>query len=494
MTEVEEQLSDLLHGSVPPTQPLAYEPVVRLARTRRRRGQAIAGAALGLAGLGVGLGVGLSGGGGDSARETITARPAPTYSPALPSNELRQGGVTYAIPPGWKYVNADYLCGQQPDHTVIGGGDPSDLPIVHGCPAIPPGLQARTYVALGGIWTTQYAGGWQGQPLTWHGQPAYLNSERQGPVTTMTLAFPLLNAVVSATAPQPATARALLDRIAIHADPGFPVAKDAASIRISRLPADGNGAAVTVVAANRDAVTRLLKDLRGLRSRGASVAGCGSDWGKQPTLLTVTDANGANTYYVARFDGCRTISGGTGTAAVVSDALVNDIERLDPLRPETQLISGVAGCRTDDLAASYAGTVSPMAGERSAVINLRNIGASHCQLFGYPTVDFFGMSGALGAFAENGGPYIRDIASPVVLKPGQIAHFVLAKPECPNLLGAITEVQIQLRGSRSTLSVPLLERPEAAMQDCGGSTAAELRGSGHLVQVGPLLAGAFKAH
>ena len=157
MTQLEDRLTDLLHRSAPRTQPLAYEPVAQLGRSvrRRRRRQALAVAAVALAGLGVGLGFGVFAGNTDTGREELTTRPTPTVTPSAVASpdEVRQGGLTYAIPPGWTRQLTGF-CGPQPNRTVAG----SFTPAVR-CPYVSADHSGES-VRLDPIWTGGSSAGW----------------------------------------------------------------------------------------------------------------------------------------------------------------------------------------------------------------------------------------------------------------------------------------------------------------------------------------------
>jgi hypothetical protein len=493
VTLLEEQLSELLHRSAPMAAPLAYEPVVQLARRRRRRAQLIGGGAVALLGVGISLGLGLSGGNTGSSRDEMTIHPAPATSP--PVGEIRQGGITYTLPPGWTRQTTP-TCDQQPDHTVA-GGDSSSPGVTLLCTL--PGRATKPYtsVSLHGIWTRDYANGWQGTAMTWHGQPAWLDQNSSGGVTQVTLTFPLLNAEVSTMSPSAATARALLNRIAL--DPARPlsVPDTAASIRIVTL-ANSRGVprVLPLVVSRPSDITRLLQDLRSLPSAGAEWASCGSSLPARTLILTITDSSGGDRSFIARFDACLSVTAGTGTSATTTPALIADVRRLLPLYPDTPPDPAVTApvCDPANLRVDYAGSVSPETGEHSAVVNLRNTGSTPCQLFGYPSIIFGQRAGRLVFLEQNGGPYISGSPSAVLLAPGAAAHLVIAKSTCPDGKGpAVTSLQIQLQSGQPIIQVSLPDLGTRGLQYCQGSAGQPqyVADPINIVQIGPIEAGAL---
>ena len=485
MNQLEDQLADLLHRSAPPTQPLAYEPVVRLARSlhRRRQRQAVAAAALVLTGLGVGLGLGVFAGTSDAGRQVLTTLPTPTSTPTptptptatpsavLPVDEVRQGGLTYAIPPGWKRQLTGF-CGAQPNRTVAGSFTPAQL--------CPDGSTAAspTSVRLSPIWTEDSSGGWTGKPTDWSGQIAYLDTTATtgdpGDVVWM-LSFPLLNARVTAVAPTARAARALLDRVTAHPS-AFPIPPDASSIRIVRRNTV-RPQSPPVVITDSASISKLLDDLRHFGKAGADT--CLPALTTSPTVITVHPFNGAAISYLTSPDACPILTAGTGAGVSATLALSADIDRYVPANLNTPPAPSVTVpiCLTSQLTGSWGGNVSPETQERSAIVNLRNDGNT-CQVFGYPFVDLFGDAGQIGADTENGGGYILDAPGVIVLQPGQSAHVVLAASACGLTSQPVTRVQVTLRGNIAPLSVPI-----SGLQMCPGYNGA-------LLQIGPLVAGA----
>ncbi len=490
MTQLEDRLADLLHRSAPPTQPLAYEPLLRRARSvRRHRRQALAAAALALTGVGVGLGLGVFAGGSDTGLQEVTTSPTPTPTPSVtptktPSTvparvEVRQGGLTYAIPPGWKRQLTGF-CGAQPNRTVAGPFTPATL-----CPDPSIG-STGTSVRLDPIWTEGSSDGWSGKPTDWHGQPAYLDTTGTtgipGDVVEV-LSFPLLNARVTAVAPDAQAAHALLDRVTAHAS-ALPISQGAYSIRIVRKNAV-RPQSPPVVITDSASVARLLDDLRRSDKVGVEAGGksCLTAWISSPTVLTVRPVNGAAISYLTSPDACPILTAGTGAAVSASPALIADIDRYVPadlnVAPDPNVKAPI--CSTSQLTGSGGGSVSPETQERSAIVNLRNDGNT-CQLFGYPFVDLFGDAGQIGAITENGGGYILDVPSVTVLQPGDSAHLVLAASACGLTSQTVTRVQVTLRGNIAPLSVPIAGTG-SGLQMCPGYNGA-------LLQIGPLVAGA----
>ncbi len=481
MNQLEDRLSDLLHRSVPPTRPLAYEPVVRLAGTvrRKRRRQVLAAGALALIGLGVGLGFVLLAGGSDAGREELTTRPTPTAtpSPTASGDVVRQGGLTYAVPPGWKRQLTAF-CGPQPTKTVAGAFTP-----VERCLARTSGPSAPS-VQLGPIWTEGGSGSWAGKPIDWQGQPAYLDTA----VTTgvpgevvEVLSFPLLNASVMAVAPDAAEARALLDRVTARVS-ALPIPKDVFSIRIVRRNAF-QPQSQPVVIADPAVISTFVADLR-QSAKAPAKPTCVSGWAVTPTVITLHSNDGTDVSYLTSPDRCPVLTAGTGAAVTASAALIADINRYVPanlnLPPDPSVTVPI--CHTSQLTGSYGGSVSPQTQEHSAIVNLRNDGGA-CQVFGYPFVDVFDDAGQIAAITQNGGGYVQEAPDVTVLQPGQSVHVVLAASACGTTAETVTRVQVTLRGNIPPVIVSWPDNGSAGLQICPGYNGA-------LVQVGPLVAGA----
>ncbi len=478
MTQLEDRLADLLRRSAPPTQPLAYEPVARLARSvRRRRRQALAGTAVAVIGLGVGLGLGVFAGGTDAGREELTTRPTPTATPSVVTSpdEVRQGGITYTIPNGWKRQLTGF-CGPQPNHTVAGAFTPAIR-----CPYVSTGQSGET-VRLDPIWTADSSSGWTGKPTRWHEQLAYLETLTNAGGVVDVLSFPLLNARVTAAASSATAARALLDRVTAHAST-LPIPSDAYSVRIVRTNSVRPQSPPVVITDSAD-VAKLFDDLRHSGKAGDDT--CLMALTTTPTVITVRPLNGAAVSYLTSPDGCPILTAGTGAAVSASPALIADIDRYVPpnlnVAPDPSVTVPI--CSTSQMTGSWGGNVSPETQEHSAIVNLRNDGGT-CQVFGYPFVDLFGDAGQIGAITENGGGYILDVPSVIVLQPGESAHVVLAASACGQPAQTVTRVQITLRSNRTPVSVTIPPGAPDGIQICPGYNDA-------LLQIGPLVAGAEK--
>lgn len=477
MTQLEDRLTDLLHRGAPRTKPVAYEPVARLGRSvrRRRRGQALAGAALALIGLGVGLGFTVFAGSTDGGREELTTRPTPTATPSAvaSSEEISQGGLTYAIPSGWKRQLTGF-CGPQPNHTVAGAFTPSMR-----CPYESVGNPRET-VRLGPIWTKDSSGGWTGKPTDWHGQLAYLDTFTSLRDVVEVLSFPLLNARVTAEASSATAARALLDRVTAH-PAALPIPQDAYSIRIVRTNAV-RPQSPPVVITDSSIVGKFLDDLRHFGKAGADT--CLPALTTTPTVITVQPSNGAAISYLTSPDACPILTAGTGAAVSASPAFVADIDRYVPanlnVAPDPSVTVPV--CSTSQLTGSWGGHVSPETQEHSAIVNLRNDGGT-CQVFGYPFIDLFGDAGQIGAITENGGGYILDAPGVTVLQPGESAHLTLAASSCGQSAQTVTRLQVTLRGNLMPLSITIPAGASDGIQMCPGYNGA-------LLQIGPLVPGA----
>jgi hypothetical protein len=394
-------------------------------------------------------------------------------------NEIRQGGITYAIPPGWtKQLTAS--CGPQPNHTVAGPFTATPMRL---CP-FEPDAQPRTTVRIDPIWTEDGSTGWTGKPADWHDQVAYLDTTTGQGRTTVTLSLPLLNARVMATSPDPQTARALLERITPHPTPGLlPVPPDAFSIGIVRTNAV-RPQSPPVVVTDRADVAKLLDDLR--RSGKAGADTCLPAWTRTPTVITINRINGPSTSYLTSLDGCPILTAGTGAAASASPALTADIDRYVPANlnvpPDPSITVPV--CTSGQLIGTYGGHVSPMTEEHSLIVNLRNSG-SKCQVFGYPFVNAFGPTGPIGGAMQNGGGYVLETPSVVVLGPGESAHFVVAAASASLTcqVESVIRVQITVRGNQAPVTVTMPDGGSLGLQLCPGDSGAH---------IGPLVAGAMQ--
>ncbi len=490
MSRVEERLSELLHGAVPPAEPLTYEPVVRLARRRRMRTRVAAAGAAVLVATGAGLAVGLTGSSPDAGPDVITTEPTPAPIPTLARNEIRQGGLTYAMPAGWRHSTGVY-CGDPPDRTVVGGGGADEYLGPIGCPMIPASVSPRSFVTLSSIWNRQYVTGWSGKPVTWHGEPAFLDTIASRGAAKLRLTFPRLNAAVTSAAPDEATARELLERIKVPAEDRLAVPGSATTVRIQRPGMDTAGSILRTVVSERAATARLLDDLRSLSPADTSLPGCDQGFGVSAVLMTVTGDDGALTSYVIAGK-CGLVTAGGGASSVPTEALRQDIERLAPLDPDHYL-GATPACTDDQLAVAYAGSLARVPNEASAVVNVRNTGAAPCVVIGYPEVTFSDGRDVRG-IVQNGGPSITDTAGVVSIAPGSSAHFVVVKSACGGDGTSITRMEMRFRATSTTATVALPALGQSGLQDCGGlSYTFGVEQPGHLFRIGPFVPGEYKS-
>jgi hypothetical protein len=431
-----------------------------------------------LIGLGLGLGFGLQGGGSNAGQEELTTLPTPTATPSPPVSvdEVRQGGLTYAIPPGWKRQLTAF-CGPQPGNTVAGSFTP-----VQRCPARVQGYSGPS-VSLGPIWSGDSSEAWFGTPTTWEGQPAYLYTSTNQHVVSEELFFPLLNARVMVSAADAQAARALLKRVAVHVS-AVPIPKDVVSIRIVRRNVF-QPQSQPVEVTDLGAIAKFVDDLR-QSTKKVSQPSCLSGLTVSPTLLIVRTNDDPPISYLTSPDRCPVLTAGTGSAVSASAALLADINRYVPanlnLPPDPSVTVPI--CHTSQLTGSFGGSVSPQTQERSAIVNLRNDGDA-CQVFGYPFVDVFDNAGQIAAITQNGGGYILDAPSVIVLQPGQSVHVVLAASACGTTYDAVTRIQLTLRGNIPPVIVSSPNGAPTGLPICPGYNGA-------LVQVGPLVAGALQ--
>ena len=135
----------------------------------------------------------------------------------------------------------------------------------------------------------------------------------------------------------------------------------------------------------------------------------------------------------------------------------------------TPTIPGLAACSTGVLGiTTSAGGAA--AGTSYTVFNLTNQGPTRCELDGYPSLEFFGPSGASGAGAGlklpitsiDGGP----APVPAMLSSGGTAEFIIIVNDIP--IGGVgcstvASVDVAIPGTSEALAVPI------TLRSCGGS-------------------------
>jgi hypothetical protein len=114
------------------------------------------------------------------------------------------------------------------------------------------------------------------------------------------------------------------------------------------------------------------------------------------------------------------------------------------------------------------------AGTTSETFTFTNTGPSACSLYGYPTLTFYGPSGAGGSGA---GPKLKiypvngkDVSAPVTIAAGATAQFLVILSDVPvNGVGCtnVASVDVAPPGTTETLSLPL------DLQPCGGAVTVE---------------------
>jgi len=135
----------------------------------------------------------------------------------------------------------------------------------------------------------------------------------------------------------------------------------------------------------------------------------------------------------------------------------------------TPTIPGLAACSTGVLGITIsAGGVA--AGTSYTVFTLTNQGPTRCELDGYPSLEFFGPSGASGAGAGLRLPITGidggSAPVPVTLSSGGTAEFIVIANDVPvGGVGCSTvaSVDVSIPGTSEALAVPVALRP------CGGS-------------------------
>lgn len=148
----------------------------------------------------------------------------------------------------------------------------------------------------------------------------------------------------------------------------------------------------------------------------------------------------------------------TTTPAPTTTPPVSGSTATAPRRPTT--VAGLLACSSGSLSLRE-GALSAAAGTSHVTYLLTNEGAQRCRLRGYPTVTFFGTSGAGGGGA--GSPLgVRPIElggtdGPVTVRAGGSATFMLSVAEVP-VDGAACQQAGSLRvtppGNGAALSVP----------------------------------------
>ncbi len=303
---------------------VSFEDVAR--RVRRHRRVAAGASAIAVAALTAGAVTA-----GTSRAGHVHDRPAATrHQHALSLSWHRRvafEGVRFTLPSGWTTMMRPG-CGLPASNTVVFNYRTG--PVLY-CPAPLRSASLPTSVTLTTVYGPQYADGWAGQRITWHGQPAWLAVRTQQGVTTVTLTLPWLNAAVAAESPRPARARALLRQVSARPGSGIEVPRDASSVLIQSLAGrDGDGQQRNATITGASEVHRVLADLRSLRPVRAPQAACDGSWWPDTALLTVRVGDGPARTYAAQFGSCGQVIAGTGAAATAGGHLLADIERLVP--------------------------------------------------------------------------------------------------------------------------------------------------------------------
>jgi hypothetical protein len=248
--------------------------------------------------------------------------PAPSSSVAgVAERSIAFQGVTMTLPTGWTVARPE--CGQPATHTVVIGTWTGS------CPAQLP-TQATTSVRLTSDYGRQFALGWTGHRVTWHGQSAWLTQTTQHGLTSVTLTLPWLNTIIDTQSGDAADARSLLRQFAPRLKQGLAVPTQASSVSIQSLAGvDGDHQHRDATITKPIEILRLLSDLKALSPIKSVSRACNGSWWPSTALLTVRAAGHSRTY-AARFDSCGLVIGGTGSADRTSQRLHNDVERLVP--------------------------------------------------------------------------------------------------------------------------------------------------------------------
>lgn len=230
-------------------------------------------------------------------------------------------GVRFDLPDGWRTARPG--CGPLANDTVVVGR------WYGSCPAQIGHIEPTTGVRLTALYGRQYVLGWPGRRTSWYGQPAWLAHRAGHGLTTYSLALPWLNAVIWAHSGDAVAAERLLLRVHQRRAPGLAVPNSARSVFVESFAGhDGDGLRREVNLTRREDISRLLADLRALPLVTAPGRAC-SEWSSSTATLTIRGASSTRTY-AARFDACRLVIGGTGSAASTSQRLLEDLRRLVP--------------------------------------------------------------------------------------------------------------------------------------------------------------------
>jgi hypothetical protein len=235
-------------------------------------------------------------------------------------------GVVFTLPTGWTLARP--RCGWPANKTVVIDYQNGPVPF---CPAMSRPARLPTAVTLTTVYGPQYADGWAGRRMTWHGQPAWLAVQTNQGATTVTLTLPWLNATVVAESPSREHAWAMLGHLAVHLVPGLAVPSHVSSIFIQSLAGrDGDGLMRNATITRSADVRQLLADLRSLPPAASAQAACDGSWWPGTALLTVHPRRGPARTYAAQFGSCSQVIAGTGTATEDTPQLLADVRRLVP--------------------------------------------------------------------------------------------------------------------------------------------------------------------
>ncbi|MEO3935857.1 DUF4232 domain-containing protein [Dermatophilaceae bacterium Soc4.6] len=147
-------------------------------------------------------------------------------------------------------------------------------------------------------------------------------------------------------------------------------------------------------------------------------------------------------------------------------------------------------CSTADLSLGHGEDVTAQTGENPLMYALTNIGPTSCLLLGYPSLGLYDGSGhrlALRYNTSTGAQYVSsDPPAAVILEPGGIGYFLLAKYRCDTgHLSDTTTIRVGLPDQRQ----PLTDRAVGAE---GGATLSYCQGGaddpGQVVEISPFVA------
>lgn len=316
MTREEDRVTQLLRDVVPqPPSPVDYEQVVRSGR--RRQAATRGGIAFAVVGCVLAAAVGvpaLLDAARQQEQQVVTAPPVPDYH-----------GLRYPVPNGWQLVEGTPDSSSLPADKTVAFGD-STGPRVSIAEPLQRTVQIRSLYGDEARSQHFYMPTGTAVYKVRNGQPSWTDSIGYEGGELVTVAYPWLNAVVAASAPNERTARALADAVQVPAPTlDWPVISSASRLEL-RLWVDplGEGSRTTT---DQEQIRDILAAINSSRPVKDEPAECRELKSKSTYVLTVRDADGSGdrAYLIRMTDLCRQVNGPEGGVAELSPTLMSEL-------------------------------------------------------------------------------------------------------------------------------------------------------------------------